>query len=172
MRGAELLKEGLIWRIGNGADVKIWKDPWLPKGSTRKPITPRRSCLLSRVNELIDPTTGEWDERLICDIFWPEDTTEILRIPINQHMQDCHAWYFDANGLFLVKSAYKIAVARRDALTGRDSSSSGCANGYEGDFQWIKIWQLKIPNKIKLFIWHLAHNSLPVRRNVARRGVE
>ena len=24
--------ERIIWRIGNGENVKIWEDPWLPKG--------------------------------------------------------------------------------------------------------------------------------------------
>ena len=80
------MKEGIIWRIGNGENVKIWEDPWLPRGSTRKLATPRRSCLLTRVNELIDRITGEWDEQLIWNNFWPDDAAEILRIPINVHM--------------------------------------------------------------------------------------
>lgn len=52
MRGVELLKEGLIWRIGNGKSVKIWVDPWLPKGLTRKVATPRGTNLLIKVSEL------------------------------------------------------------------------------------------------------------------------
>ena len=68
--------------------MKIWEDHWLPKGSTRKPATPRRSCLLTKVSELIDPLTGEWDEQLIRDIFWPQDADEILQIPINDQMED------------------------------------------------------------------------------------
>jgi hypothetical protein len=46
----------------------------------------------------------------------PEDATEILQIPIDVHMEDRPAWYFDPNRLFSVKLAYKMAVARRDAL--------------------------------------------------------
>ena len=42
----------------------------------------------------------------------------------------------------------------------------------EGEFQWLKIWKLKVPNKVQMFIWRFAHNSLPVRRNVARRGIK
>jgi len=95
LRGAELLKECIIWRIGNGENVKIWEDPWLPKGSIRKPVTPRRSCLLTRVNELIDLITGEWDEQLIRDIFWLEDAAGILQIPVDEHMEDWPGWYFD-----------------------------------------------------------------------------
>jgi hypothetical protein len=29
--GLELLKKGIIWRIGNGNAVKIWRDRWLPR---------------------------------------------------------------------------------------------------------------------------------------------
>jgi hypothetical protein len=28
--GLELLKKGVIWRIGNGERVKVWRDPWIP----------------------------------------------------------------------------------------------------------------------------------------------
>jgi hypothetical protein len=52
----------------------------------------------------------------------------------------------------------------------RDASSSG-SNGDE-EFRWQRIWQLKFPNKVKMFIWRLAHNSLPVRRNLIVRGVK
>jgi hypothetical protein len=78
-----LLKEGIIWRIGNGENVRIWEDPWLPKGITRKPITPRGASLLTKVNELINLVTGEWDEQLVNDSFWPQDAEEILWIPID-----------------------------------------------------------------------------------------
>ena len=119
--------------------MKIWEDPWLPRGSTRKLATPRRSCLLTRVKKLIDLVTGEWDEQLICDNFWPEDAAEILRILINVHIEDWPTWHFDPKGLFSVKSTYKVAVTRRDALTGRDGSTSGNANGGGDEFKWHKI---------------------------------
>lgn len=33
VQGIEVLKEGVIWRVGNGQNVDIWSDPWLPRGS-------------------------------------------------------------------------------------------------------------------------------------------
>lgn len=27
----ELLKKGIIWRIGSGTQVRIWLDPWIPR---------------------------------------------------------------------------------------------------------------------------------------------
>jgi hypothetical protein len=87
-------------------------------------------------------------------------------------MEDWPAWHFDAKGLFSVKSAYKLAVARRDAHTGQDASSYVSANRGVRGFLWVKIWQLKVPNKVKMFIWRLARNSLPVRRNIIRCEVK
>src|SRR5688572_29153007 len=44
-----------------------------------------------------------------------------------------------------------------------DLMSSGSRRS---EFEWHKIWQLKVPNKVKTFIWRLAHNSLQVRRKM------
>jgi hypothetical protein len=168
----DLIKEGLIWRIGNGENVNIWEDPWIPKGLTRKPATPRGANILSKVSELINPVTGEWDEQLIAKIFWPEDASEILRIPIADNLEDWPAWYFDTKGLFSVKSAYKVAVARIDRLAGLDTSTSGSGSDNKCQFEWYKIWQLKVPNKVKIFMWSFAHNSLPTRTNLVRHGID
>jgi hypothetical protein len=29
LKGVEVIKLGLVWRISNGEEVNIWKDPWL-----------------------------------------------------------------------------------------------------------------------------------------------
>ena len=36
--GVELLKSGLIWRIGDGRLVRIWRDNWLPREEELKVI--------------------------------------------------------------------------------------------------------------------------------------
>lgn len=42
LKGVQLLKEGIIWRIGDGKSVNIWTDPWIPRNDTRRVLTPRR----------------------------------------------------------------------------------------------------------------------------------
>jgi hypothetical protein len=32
-RGLQVIRNGMIWRIGNGSSVNIWRDPWIPLGS-------------------------------------------------------------------------------------------------------------------------------------------
>lgn len=68
----ELLSKGVVWRIGDGSQVNIWSDPWLPRDWTRG------QSLVQRVSDLIDPNTGMWDGTLIRELFWPEDVKLIL----------------------------------------------------------------------------------------------
>lgn len=80
--GIDLLKKGLIWRVGDGENLNIWNEPWLPRDMSRKPIAPRGAYLLRDVVELIDPMTGSWDAQLVRDTFWEEDARIILAIPV------------------------------------------------------------------------------------------
>jgi hypothetical protein len=34
--GLELLKHGINWRVGSGAKIQIWRDPWLPRAPSKK----------------------------------------------------------------------------------------------------------------------------------------
>ena len=47
LRGAELMKKGMVWRVGDGRGLKIWTDPWLPRNHSRRPITPRGMNLMN-----------------------------------------------------------------------------------------------------------------------------
>jgi hypothetical protein len=65
LKGVQILKQGLIWRVGNGRSINIWTDPWLPRDFPRKVITPCGRNVISKVEELIDPVTNYWDTRLV-----------------------------------------------------------------------------------------------------------
>jgi hypothetical protein len=166
LKGVQLLKDGLIWRVGDGANINIWNDMWLNRDGTRQPITPRGQCLLTHVNELIDPATGQWDEALVRQTFWDMDVPVILSTPIRPDFEDFPAWYFDNKGVFSIKSAYKIYVKQRDA--DMDTSSGGST---EESF-WKQLWDLPCLPKVKQFMWRLTHNSPPLRKNLSLRGVK
>lgn len=160
IKGVELLKKGIIWRIGDGNSVNIWKDPWLARDGALLPITPRGHCVYNKVSDLICPISGQWDERLVRDTFWQIDADAILATPIREDFEDFFAWHYDSKGLFSVKSAYKLYVQDRD---GSKQSSSADPSS---TFQWEKIWKMECSLKIKQFIWRLAHNSLPLKLNI------
>jgi hypothetical protein len=86
-------------------------------------------------------------------------------------MDDVIAWHFDERGLFSVRSAYKIHREISWMNEGRGASSSTQENNGE-DMFWKKLWKLDCPGKVKHFLWRMAHNSLALRVNLARRHME
>lgn len=159
LKGVELLNESIIWRVGNGESINIWSDPWLTHGITRKVGTPRGASLLTRVSKLLDPATGSWDETLVRDLFWDFDARAILLTQTNENCEDWPAWHFDRKGIFSVKSAYRLAVQKRERDKGRDAATSEARSASNQHFEWERIWNMEVPNKVKMFIWRLAFSA-------------
>ena len=132
VRGFQALQKGVIWWIGDGMQIKIWEDPWISNGITRRPITPRGHTVLTRVADLLHPDTGRWDEDLVRDVFWEEDVRYILATPTNPDHEDVLAWHFDNKGQFSVKSAYHVLDDEKNQektqQRGEGSSSGNSGN--------------------------------------------
>jgi hypothetical protein len=61
--------------------------------------------VITKVAELINPVTRQWDIQLVNDIFREEDAAAILAIPLRDEMEDFLAWYPQPKGNFSVRSA-------------------------------------------------------------------
>lgn len=74
--------------------------------------------------------------------------------------------------MFSVKSAYKVArdIEAYNSKYGKPSTSVDPQGSTYNP--WKKLWSLPLPNKILHFLWRLATNSLPLRMNQLRRGME
>ena len=46
LAGVNTLKNGYIWQVGNGQNIDIWEDAWIPNRANRKVITPKGQHLL------------------------------------------------------------------------------------------------------------------------------
>jgi hypothetical protein len=69
----ECFKHGYIWRVYDGLQINIWNDNWIPSIHNLKLQNLRGYILISKVDELISPLDGRWDERLIRSLFWLVD---------------------------------------------------------------------------------------------------
>lgn len=118
----------------------------------------------------MDLVTEGWNEQLVNDLFCLEDTKDILAIPVRGETDDHVAWHFDPKGWFSVKSAYQLGARLRDARLCWDASSSTLQ--VQVNNEWSRIWKLEMPGKVRIFLWRLAHNSLPLRMNIKRKKVE
>jgi hypothetical protein len=90
--GLELLKYGLIWCVGDGRSIRLWRDNRIPRESELKVIRPKGRSRLTRVSSLLDQQ-GNWDEALIRRTFYPLDANLIMRIKTSPRLpNDFIAW--------------------------------------------------------------------------------
>ena len=167
--GIRTFQRGCIWRVGSGSEIIIWCDPWIPTSASRKVITPRGMNILSKVEDLIDPYTGRWDEELLRDCFSPVDVQRILQIPLHsQFTEDFVAWNFTRSGTFSVRSAYYKELDHQfgSRLMRPDRQGNIQINGL-----WKEAWKLKVPGKVKHFIWKVLRGVLPCLGVLATRHI-
>jgi hypothetical protein len=133
--------------VGEGDQINIWEDPWIPTSRTRKVFTPKGNIVIDKVADLINPLTGLWDEELIREVFWSVDANRILEIPIAPNgMQDFVAWHLNKIGLFTIRSAYP---AEWDYQLGRHHPNVMDIGKSQGGHIWKNIVETAASSKIK-----------------------
>lgn len=73
----------------------------------------------------------------------------------DDHCNDMISWKGDPSGTFSVTSAYNCIHANE---------------GDENDGTWRNIWRLKVPSKMKVFLWLVYHQRIMSNDMRARRG--
>ncbi|XP_041009289.1 uncharacterized mitochondrial protein AtMg00310-like [Juglans microcarpa x Juglans regia] len=106
--GLTLLRKGIVWRIGNGTKVNIWKDRWITGFQLGKVLSTRDADYwCEKVSDLIDPQQKKWKESLLLELFSHQEIEAIKAIPISLGgRDDVRIWPWTNNGLFTVKSCY------------------------------------------------------------------
>ncbi|GAA0162121.1 hypothetical protein LIER_18285 [Lithospermum erythrorhizon] len=57
---------------------------------------------------------------------------------------------------------------RRNGELGR-KGNGGNSSGHEKEDCWMQIWQLRVPPRVKSFLWKYMHNILPTRDRLRRK---
>ena len=163
-----MLKKGGYWRVGNGVDIHIWKDAWLPTQNGNRLWTPPNALDDdARVLELIDHEHGVWREELIRSCFYPFEASQILALPLPAYnREDSFCWQGTISGDYKTSSAYHLIKS----LKQNEPESSNQGSG-DRDKTWERIWKANIPPRSRMFFWRLLHNILPVMKNLESRGV-
>ena len=79
------------------------------------------------------------------------------------------AWHYENNGIFTVKSAYKLALNIKHLNHGNEGSSNQTTGGRS---IWNCIWKANVPPKVRIFGWRVATDALPTKKNKWRRTLE
>uniref|UniRef100_A0A803NJN4 Reverse transcriptase zinc-binding domain-containing protein n=1 Tax=Cannabis sativa TaxID=3483 RepID=A0A803NJN4_CANSA len=130
--GKELLVKCLRWRVGTGSRINCKMDSWLPGHTDFTPFS-----------------------FIGADSSLQADIDRILSIPLSIFpTEDVLIWNGNNSGNYTVKSGYHFAAFVADL---QDASST---NNFEK--WWTKFWKLKLPTKLRIFVWKVFHNALPV----------
>jgi len=69
LAGLECFKQGYIWRVGDGTQINIWENNWIPGSHNLKVQTARGNTIITTVDDLINPADATWDVDLVKSIF-------------------------------------------------------------------------------------------------------
>lgn len=134
---------------------------WLP----HKPEFRDGENINQKVSDFIDTDTWQWDRPKLYETFAPRNRREILAIPLNRtRTRDMMIWKENGKHEFAVKSAYQVALGLRQKVDAEHSRAQ-----VDGR-RWKMIWKIKVPPKIKTFIWRACSNILPTRDNLSPTG--
>ena len=163
----KLLKEGLLWRLGDGESIQISGDRWVPYPLTYAIQSPVRVLSRdARVSALIDPHTSWWNFTRIQEVFSEEEVLRICSLAISPGGQlNKLVWKDTKNGIFTVKSAYYLARSIEARYSGSASS-----DGQRRSF-WKTVWNVRGPPVVKLFLWKACRNALAAKDNFHRRKI-
>ncbi|KAF5445202.1 hypothetical protein F2P56_034269 [Juglans regia] len=155
-----LLKEGLVWRVGNGESIKIWGDRWIPQLSSYKIQSPIK-CLneVDKVAVLIDGEKGEWKLELVKEVFNEVEARIICGLPVSKAGRpDKQIWAPSKSGVFNVKSAYHFEMQRRKRLQGESSSCVAVVDVWAESKSPVQKWPSK---EVDFgFVWRKMSQSL------------
>ena len=163
-----MIRKGLRWRVGNGSGIRIYQDNWLPDPHLNRVLSPPDFLGIdARVSVLMDGVNRCWLHEVIENLFLPHEAKMIKSIPIS--LVDCEDkifWPLTANGEYSVKTGYRLL----SNLGASDNPSSSDIT--QSKQIWKAIWNLNVPNRVKILIWWAGLDALPSQVNLVKRKVQ
>ena len=165
LKGRDVLKEGLRWKVGDGTSIRIWSDPWLPSKFLPYISSPIPSGWEdARVSSLFDSSQQVWNLATLQQLFNPRDAKLINSIPLSTRpIKDVLIWLFTQTGSYTVKSGYRFPY-KSQSLDNNDYQPAD-------NTLWKKIWGLQVQPKVQNFMWRALKNSIPIKLNLRRRTI-
>ena len=112
LKGRDIIRKVLRWRIGDGSCVRIFQDNWLPESQSGRVLSPVGNIPPSAtVSTFIDHNLRGWKANEIDRNFLPSETAIIKVIPLSFSVSaDSIYWPKTPDGIYSVKSGYKLLL--------------------------------------------------------------
>ena len=154
---SEFLRFG-TFVIKNGSQVRFWEDIWLGNTPLRQQypqlynIARRKHDTVGQVLSAPTPNLS-WRRDLIGNklAMWNDLAARLAPITLS-HDEDEFRWNLDPAGVFSVKSHYWGLISQNVPNVNK------------------KLWKLKLPLKIKIFLWYIRRGIILTKNNLAKRN--
>ncbi|XP_074320432.1 uncharacterized protein LOC141657179 [Silene latifolia] len=160
-RGWNILKDHLLWSIGDGSTISLWDDPWLDLGPLRTLVLGPLSLSSSsaKLNSII--SNGVWAldslEFVLPDLI----TIAILSTPIpTTPRPDVLSTSLAPKGKFSISDAYSSLC---------HPNPTPALPTFPADLSWL--WDIPTQPRIKVFLWLVWWNKLPHKASLFGRKI-
>ena len=157
------------FKVGNGKKVRFWEDKWLGNNTLQElhPSLFRLSVLKSKpISDFLDGPTTQVQGSTSWNFHFPRNLLDreitklqgllhsLEKIRLCSTVEDRRVWLANSSGIFSCKTAF--ASLRGD-------------NSLPLNYPAKSIWKLRIPIKVKIFIWLLVSDKISVHTNLQKR---
>jgi hypothetical protein len=148
-----------VFALKNGEQIRFWEDKWLGNQSlmfqypSLYQIVRHKSGTVANVFRYA-PLNVSFRRSLVGQnlILWYNLVQRLVYVRLSTD-KDCFRWNLTSSGQFTVQSMYRALIN----------------NDYV--FQHKVLWNLKLPLKIKIFVWYLLKAIVLTKDNLARRNL-
>lgn len=107
-----------------------------------------------------NPTTSDVEP---FNLFSTVEANAVLKIPVS--VSNSLVWHWSKNGIYVVKSGYRVALK----LLGADSLGGPSSSFVPEEKFWKCFWKIKASPKLVNFLWIIFHNAMASRENLFSR---
>jgi hypothetical protein len=153
--------------VGNGAQIRAWRDPWIPRESNYRSRSAQGRCRYRWVADFLHPD-GSRNLQRLHHYFEPDEIEEIIKIKAaSRNEQDFIAWHPEKSGVF-IRSAYRLALPATMQHHPHGATSTQ-PNGERPS--WKLIWSCPVPPKVKILTWKICRNAISTQVNMVQWGM-
>ncbi|CAL1355748.1 unnamed protein product [Linum trigynum] len=154
-----LLRSGCAWNIHKGTLTRFWSDVWIEQVPLEELATgpiPEEDRN-ARISAFVDEE-GTWRTEKFSNILPAEIIHRITAVAVDPMApnDDTLFWHPTSDGRFSTKSAFHLLQVQTD-------------NGQSKT--WKEIWKLEVPERVRCFMWLVAHNRISSNEQRAKRHI-
>jgi len=165
LQGRDLLAAAGRWHLNGFSDLVVDKNLWLSSG---KFLITNPVSRMIKVRDLVELDGQRWDQNKLAEYIHPSSIDEVLQTPIcHLATSDEFWWPGTKSGEYTIRTSYHQFRIRNEHKQEQQTAAS--ASLEIPDQIWNQVWEARVPQKVKGFIWRIMNNAIPTKEALGRK---